>query len=794
MRTAPQRRQEATPASMAACRLPRRRPFSIESLESRHLLALAPADDPLADVGGRLVPCQCPVCTGVGLEQIAVVSDTTSVTGSTVPLSSLPQLSSNASARAKLYLDFNGHTQTGWGSFGTVTTPAFDQDGNRSSLSSGEIATIREVWTRVAEDYAPFNIDVTTIDPAGQAGVRVARVAIGGNWSDWYGSSAGGVAYVGGFTNSLPSVAFVFEDALGNGNPRYLAEAISHEAGHLFGLQHQAVWSGSTLVVAYNSGSGNWAPIMGTGYYADRTTWHVGPTSNSAGSIQDDMAIIAGATNGFGWRADDFGNTPATASRLTGTSVNLAGIIGQPTDIDMWSFTTGGGTVSLQLAGVQFGGNLDSVLELRDASGRSLVMSSPANSLGASLTTTVGSGTFYIVARGTGGYGNVGQYTLRGSIPGAAASSVLKPEISIRLGGAELADGSAVSLGSTSVGTAISRTFTVTNVGGGTLTLSPLSTSGWPAGFSLASNLGSTTLAAGRSTTFTIRFSPTTASSSAGTIGVKSNDANEGTFDIRISASAKAVTSSTAPKPTTTTTGTSTSLVQRNLDNGAAGHTRSSGWTTQTGRGVSGDIDQSAKGTGANYSNWSFTSLPSGTYQVYASWTGGATNATNAPFTLYNGSTPVTTVRMNQRFASTGLTADGASWKLLGTVTVTGGRLNVRLSNAADGFVLADAVRIVQTKTQAADVPGNDPAAADLALLGWLSSESTESETSTPVHAARSPLASPVNSTRSAAELLDDHSDRAFGFVPFISASESDEIDLTDADGRIADVIAACSI
>jgi hypothetical protein len=275
---------------------------------------------------------------------------------------------------------------------------------------------------------------------------------------------------------------------------------------------------------------------------------------------------------------------------------------------------------------------------------------------------------------------------------------------------------------------------------------------------------------------------------------VKSNDANEGTFDIRISASAKAVTSSTAPKPTTTTTGTSTSLVQRNLDNGAAGHTRSSGWTTQTGRGVSGDIDQSAKGTGANYSNWSFTSLPSGTYQVYASWTGGATNATNAPFTLYNGSTPVTTVRMNQRFASTGLTADGASWKLLGTVTVTGGRLNVRLSNAADGFVLADAVRIVQTKTQAADVPGNDPAAADLALLGWLSSESTESETSTPVHAARSPLASPVNSTRSAAELLDDHSDRAFGFVPFISASESDEIDLTDADGRIADVIAACSI
>lgn len=507
--------------------------------------------------------------------------------------------------------------------------------------------------------------------------------------------------------------------------------------------------------------------------------------------MQDDMSIIASATNAFGWRTDDFGNTVATASLLAGTSVNVAGIIGQPTDIDMWKFTTGGGTVNLQMAGAQYGGNLDGVIEIRDANGRTLATASPSATLGASITTTVGSGTFYIVARGTGGYGNVGQYTLRGSIPGAAAASVVQPEISVRLNGAELADGSAVSLGSTTIGTPISRTFTVTNVGGGTLTLTPLSTSGWPAGFSLVSNLGDTTLTAGQSTAFTIRYSPTTASSSAGTIAVKSSDANEATFDIKVSASAKTVTSSTAPKPTTTTTSTSTSLVQRNLDNGATGHTRSSGWTTQTGRGVSGDIDQSAKGTGANFSNWSFTSLPNGTYQVYASWTAGATNATNAPFTLYNGSTPVSTVRTNQRFASTGLTADGATWKLLGTVTVTGGRLNVRLSNAADGFVVADAIRIVQTKTQAADVPSDDPAAADLALLGWLSSESRESETDVPVQAAKSQFMSPVNSTRPAAELLEDPSDRAFDFVSFGLAEESDEIDLSDEDVRLADVVAA---
>ena len=93
-----------------------------------------------------------------------------------------------------------------------------------------------------------------------------------------------------------------------------------------------------------------------------------------------------------------------------------------------------------------------------------------------------------------------------------------------------------------------------------------------------------------------------------------------------------------------------------------------------------------------------------------------ATNASNAPFTVYNGSTPVTTIRTSQRVNATGLTADGANWKLLGTVTVTGGRLNVRLNNQADGAVVADAIRILQiASTSAADL-----ASADLGLMAWL--------------------------------------------------------------------------
>ena len=721
MRTARPHRSRAMLARMAACSVSAtgtvsrtvslrsaRRPLALEPLESRNLLAASLVSDdlPLSTHGGA---CHCPVCTGVGLDEIPVVTESATVGTSTTSLAGLPALSSNPGAAKKLYLDFNGHVQSSWGSFTSVVTPAFDQNGSPSSLSSGELAAIREIWTRVSEDYAPFNIDVTTIDP-GSATSGIARVAIGGHYSDWYGSSAGGVAYVGGFTNSMPNVAYVFEDALGNGNPRYVAEAAAHEAGHLFGLQHQAVWSGNTLVSGYNSGTDLWAPIMGTGYYAQRTTWHRGTPSTSATAMQDDMSILAAS---LGWRPDDHGSTTTAAATLTaGTSINLAGVIGSPSDVDLWKFTTAGGNVSLQVAGAAYGGNLDAVLDIRNASGQTIATSSPAGVLGASLTKSLTSGTYYVGVRAAGGYGNAGQYKLSGTLPPALVVATSQaPEISVRLSGAELFDGGTASFGTTTVGNPLTRSFTVTNVGSATLSLTSLS-SVMPAGFSLVSNLGDLTLVPGQSTTFSIRFNATSAGSFSGQVALRSNDANEGVFDLRLSASALTTTSS--PTPTTTSTPT---LLKRTLDNGAAGYSQSGAWSTITGRGVASDMSQAARGTGSTSATWSFASIPNGKYQVYGSWLGASTNASNAPFTLYNGSTPVTTFRASQRVNSSGLAAEGANWKLLGTVTVTAGRLNVRLNNQADGTVVADAIRIVQVATTSAA----DLAAADIGLLSWLS-------------------------------------------------------------------------
>lgn len=494
-------------------------------------------------------PCNCSICTGQGLNQIAESTTTPTASGTFAtsnPLTSIPQLSSNPNATAKLYLDFNGHTQASWGSYSNAVTPVYDQDGDRTTFSSGELASISEIWARVAEDYAPFNIDVTTINPNSLANGVVAHIAIGGNYTDWFGGSAGGVAYIGGFYNGAPNVGYVFEDALGNGNARYVAEAASHEAGHLFGLLHQSVWNGSTLQAEYSQGNGEWAPIMGVGYYSQRTTWHNGPTSNGPAALQDDMTMLSNFANGFGYRADDFGSTLALASALAAAegNVQFAGRIGTNTDEDWFSFTTDGGALNLTLNVAQFGANLDSVLELRNASGTILVTANPSNSLGATLTSNLTAGTYYVVVKSSGGYGNVGQYTISGTVPdggGSGGEETPEPEINVNVGATALQSGGTVSFGTVQVGNTIDRTITVKNTGTGTLTLQSLVAGSMPPGFTLVSNLSSLTLATNETATFTVQFNPSAVGATTQSISLLSDDADEAAFEIKLSGTATPV-------------------------------------------------------------------------------------------------------------------------------------------------------------------------------------------------------------------------------------------------------------
>jgi prepilin-type N-terminal cleavage/methylation domain-containing protein len=93
--------------------------------------------------------------------------------------------------------------------------------------------------------------------------------------------------------------------------------------------------------------------------------------------------------------------------------------------------------------------------------------------------------------------------------------------------------------------------------------------------------------------------------------------------------------------------------------------------------------------------SWEFTGLAPGWYEVLVTFAARLDRASNAPYTVYDGSTPRGTVRVNQKLPPWGPPLDGSPWKSLGNFLISGDTLRVELSDDADGNIVADAVRIV---------------------------------------------------------------------------------------------------
>jgi hypothetical protein len=388
----------------------------VAPLEPRWLMCAQHSDIALAvpgDIG--FYPAVEQATPSAGPVGNAVTGDGIIAAGA--PLGSLPLLSSNPSAVAKLYLDFDGDTTTRWGAYSPGTTPAFDADGDAGTFSSTELAAIEEIWARVAEKYSPFNLDVTTADPGNRNDFQTLRVVIGGDGS-WFGPGAGGVAYVGGFINTASNTVFVFPSNLGN-SAKAAAEAAAHESGHGFGLQHQGLWTNGVLTAEYHPGADGAAPIMGMSYASPRGQWWLGTPSTSATARQDDLAVLSNtSTNRFGYRADDTGNTGVAARPLsvTGAAISGAGVIEQTSDVDVFWLSTGAGEVNLRVEPV-LGGMLDARITLHDASGGLVALAD--NGLSEAVTVNVPAGTYYLSVASHGVYGDIGQYTVSGSIVAA---------------------------------------------------------------------------------------------------------------------------------------------------------------------------------------------------------------------------------------------------------------------------------------------------------------------------------------------------------------------------------------
>jgi hypothetical protein len=111
----------------------------------------------------------------------------------------------------------------------------------------------------------------------------------------------------------------------------------------------------------------------------------------------------------------------------------------------------------------------------------------------------------------------------------------------------------------------------------------------------------------------------------------------------------------------------------------------------------------SAADDGNAVARWTFD-VPVGVFEVSATWVEHPNRATDAPFRVIDGNTELDTVSVDQQFAPDDFNANGTEWERLGTFTVTDGQLIVELSDAANGYVIADAVRIEQRVVTSPDM------------------------------------------------------------------------------------------
>ncbi len=370
-------------------------------------------------------------------------------------------LHSKPGAPNVVYLNFEGHTISGtaWNTSSGVAVyeaQAFDNDGDPNSFSVAERTVIAEVWHRFSEDFAPFNIDVTTEKPAA-FGPNVGHVLItrnvDANGVDMPYKSAGGVAYVNVWGRSYYETyqpALVYFNRLSS-NATYIAEASSHEFGHNQGLSHDGTLSGTTYYSGQGSGYTSWAPIMGNSYSNNISQWSLGEYPD-ANNTQDDMAILA---YNLQYRNDDHANSSANATPLTiDANGHIAssnpefdplnqrpdnkGIIETRDDVDTFVFDIAAGQVDISInpawdafyRSSRRGANLDIQAVLYDNNGSVVASSDPTADTFASFNINLSAGRYFLEIKGVGNaitpysdYDSAGQYFIFGTVPTASTDN-----------------------------------------------------------------------------------------------------------------------------------------------------------------------------------------------------------------------------------------------------------------------------------------------------------------------------------------------------------------------------------
>jgi hypothetical protein len=258
---------------------------------------------------------------------------------------------------------------------------------------------IKQVWERVAEDFAPFNLNVTTDLQVYLDAPETSRQRVIVTPTTDAAPGAGGVAYLNSFNWSGDTPCWAFY-----GSGKSAAEVISHEIGHTLRLRHDGKNPDTEYYRGHGSGDVGWGPIMGVGYYENLTQWSKGEYLD-ANRTEDDLYKITEENNLVDYRTDDHGDDHAGASPIdfAGSNVDDEGLIEQDGDVDAFHFATStGGSINLSIDPVSLGPNLDILAEIFDDSDTLLDSSNPDTQLDATLTTNIPAGSYTVRVTNTG--------------------------------------------------------------------------------------------------------------------------------------------------------------------------------------------------------------------------------------------------------------------------------------------------------------------------------------------------------------------------------------------------------
>ena len=400
-------------------------------------------------------------------------------------LLTVPALSSNPNAQMTVFLDFDGED------YGNQIVrvqrnpdlelermsaiPAFTIDGTPGPDSPAEERLIEEIFHRVAEDFRPFNVNVTTVQPP--TGVLQIKVSVGGNGvvqhrvltrvfdqngaliqiitgpPQTYRFTSPVFAELNAYRTNQINPVLIFPQQLtaAQQNGQTIARLVSQGVGRQLGLQNQ------TAVGNVNSG-----PIM-----ADLTANPVRDTwANSL--FQNDINQLT-APSGIQSRLDDFGDSIATAGNAQVDLVSssfanpqriASGIINHTpavagADRDVFrtvldlTRTTGTAELSINVDGLDLssrrfldgtvnptlnrGSNLDVVVRLYSANGTLLASDSPSPEIDGEILFEVPASSipgnrllvYYIEVTTTSEYGSLGEYTVNCSLQEVLGAPVI---------------------------------------------------------------------------------------------------------------------------------------------------------------------------------------------------------------------------------------------------------------------------------------------------------------------------------------------------------------------------------